>query len=128
MFRRLLRKCLGSGDPPGLQNRRSLFTGDGVFDSHALPPHRLCNTLPDTSSQPFDGFDSPLGVPVRAIWFFFLKLMRRDACSWLAVPVKFVIAKVGFTGLPVCRHIDEVWDRENGGDVNLVDVLHVRVV
>ena len=32
------RKCLGSGDPPGLQNRRSSLTGDGVFDSHALPP------------------------------------------------------------------------------------------
>src|SRR6476619_1522585 len=31
-------KCLGSGDPPGLQNRRSSLTGDGVFDSHALPP------------------------------------------------------------------------------------------
>src|ERR1700739_2118159 len=31
-------KCLGSGDPPGLQNRWSLLTGDGVFDSHALPP------------------------------------------------------------------------------------------
>jgi len=29
---------MGSGDPPGLQNRRSSFTGDGVFDSHALPP------------------------------------------------------------------------------------------
>jgi hypothetical protein len=31
-------KCLGSGDPPGLQNRRSFLTDDGVFDSHALPP------------------------------------------------------------------------------------------
>src|SRR5580698_10826747 len=31
-------KCLGSGDPPGLQNRWSFLTGDGVFDSHALPP------------------------------------------------------------------------------------------
>ena len=38
-FRRVVRgKCLGSGDPPGLQNRRSSLTGDGVFDSHALPP------------------------------------------------------------------------------------------
>jgi hypothetical protein len=34
----LCRKCLGSGDPHGLQNRWSLLTGDGVFDSHALPP------------------------------------------------------------------------------------------
>jgi hypothetical protein len=42
-----------------------------------------------------------------------------------AVPVKFVIAKVGFTGLPIRRHIDEVWGR---GAVDLVDVLHVRVV
>src|ERR1700733_5648488 len=38
-MRRFFRwKCLGSGDPPGLQNRWSLLTGDGVFDSHALPP------------------------------------------------------------------------------------------
>src|SRR3954471_22845697 len=34
-------KCLGSGDPPGLQNRWSSLTGDGVFDSHALPPFPL---------------------------------------------------------------------------------------
>jgi len=34
----VVRKCLGSGDPPGLQNRWSFLTGDGVFDSHALPP------------------------------------------------------------------------------------------
>jgi hypothetical protein len=33
------RKCLGSGDPPGLQNRWSFLTGDGVFYSHALPPN-----------------------------------------------------------------------------------------
>src|ERR1700758_508029 len=31
-------KRLGSGDPPGLQNRRSSLTGEGGFDSHALPP------------------------------------------------------------------------------------------
>src|SRR6476660_9232425 len=37
------RKCLGSGDPPGLQNRRSSLTGDGVFDSHALPPAYVRN-------------------------------------------------------------------------------------
>src|SRR5271165_1764486 len=34
------RKRLGSGDPPGLQNRWSFLTGDGVFDSHALPPNQ----------------------------------------------------------------------------------------
>src|SRR5215471_2051358 len=38
-------KCLGSGDPPGLQNRRSSFTVDGVFDSHALPPIQLMLAL-----------------------------------------------------------------------------------
>ena len=34
-----LRKCLGSGDPPGLQNRWPFLMDDGVFDSHALPPY-----------------------------------------------------------------------------------------
>jgi len=37
---------MGSGDPPGLQNRREASSGVlGVFDSHTLPPatmpHRL---------------------------------------------------------------------------------------
>src|SRR5580692_9606844 len=39
------RKCLGSGDPPGLQNRWSPLTGDGVFDSHALPPKSATTRL-----------------------------------------------------------------------------------
>lgn len=34
-------KRMGSGGPPGLQNRRSSLTVDGVFDSHALPPITL---------------------------------------------------------------------------------------
>jgi hypothetical protein len=42
---RIKRERLGSGDPPGLQNRRSFFSGDGVFDSHALPPYRDLTTI-----------------------------------------------------------------------------------
>src|ERR1700751_6124213 len=42
------RKRLGSGAPPGLQNRRSSLTGDGVFDSHALPPAYMPPLNPTT--------------------------------------------------------------------------------
>jgi len=38
----MVRKRMGSGDPPGLQNRRAAgFPVAGAFDSHTLPPK--CN-------------------------------------------------------------------------------------
>ena len=42
------RKRMGSGDPPGLQNRRTAgFPVVGAFDSHTLPP------LPFTSHSTY---------------------------------------------------------------------------
>jgi hypothetical protein len=43
---RALWKRLGSGGLPGLQNRRLSFAGNGVFDSHALPPNLPLSLFP----------------------------------------------------------------------------------
>jgi hypothetical protein len=59
---RPLRKRRGSGDPPGLQNRRLAPCGvNGAFDSHTLPPIFLDACHPPTATAPMLGLvDRPL--------------------------------------------------------------------
>jgi hypothetical protein len=56
-------KRMGSGDPPGLQNRRAAgLPVAGAFDSHTLPPF-IFNVLLPMSAQPV----AVLGLGLRTV-------------------------------------------------------------